>query len=192
MVVGQFSGAGGCLPIRSRCRRVYVINFIHSIGHARPPGWMNAFNLNLYRVSHGTSFLAPCSLVRRRLARVIHHHLILILSSPKPCRIGVCPRPGSRIFLSNKKLGLLTPGQNRSREIRTRCIPFYVHFPRFGRFSGAERAQRRARTRNRAKRVRGGMGVISPSMKTHRPTQGLGWCIETRMWIPAFVLWMRR
>ena len=36
------------------------------------------------------------------------------------------------------------------------------------------------------------MGVNSPSMKTHRPTQGLGWCIETRVWIPAFVLWTRR
>ena len=54
------------------------------------------------------------------------------------------------------------------------------------------RAQRRARARNLAKRVRGGMGVNSPSMKTHRPTQGLGWCIETRVWIPAFVLWTRR
>ena len=27
-----------------------------------------------YRVSHGTSFLAPGSLARRRLTRVIHHH----------------------------------------------------------------------------------------------------------------------
>ena len=36
------------------------------------------------------------------------------------------------------------------------------------------------------------LGVNSPSMKTHRATQGLGWCIETRVWIPAFVLWRRR
>ena len=37
------------------------------------------------------------------------------------------------------------------------------------------------------------MGVNSPSMKTHhRATQGLGWCIETRVWIPAFLLWTRR
>ena len=46
--------------------------------------------------------------------------------------------------------------------------------------------------RNRAKRVRGGMGVNSPSMKTHRPTQGLGWCIETRVCTPAFLLCTRR
>ena len=33
------------------------------------------------------------------------------------------------------------------------------------------------------------MGVNSPSMKTHRPTQGLGWCIETRVVCkPAFLL----
>ena len=31
--------------------------------------------LLFYRVSHGASFLAPGSLARRRLARVIHHHL---------------------------------------------------------------------------------------------------------------------
>ena len=95
-------------------------------------------------------------------------------------------------FCLIKKSGLLTPGQSRSRAIRTRLLHFYVHFPQFGGFSGAERAQRRARARNRAKRVRGGMGVNSPSMKTHRNTQGLGWCIETRVWIPAFVLWTRR
>ena len=100
------------------------------------------------------------------------------------------------ICLVNKKNGLIgpsTPGQCRStRAICTRWVHFYVHFPRFGRFSGAERTQRRARARNRAKRVRGGMGVNSPSMKTNRATRGLGWCIETRVRIPAFVLWARR
>ena len=35
------------------------------------------------------------------------------------------------------------------------------------------------------------MSVNSPSMKLHRDTQGLGWYIETRVWIPAFVLWRR-
>jgi len=66
-------------------------------------------------------------------------------------------------------------------------------FSRFGHFPGAERAQRRcARAQNRAKRVRGAMGVNSPSMKTHRATQGLRWCIETRVRILAFVLWTRR
>ena len=29
-------------------------------------------------------------------------------------------------------------------------------------------------------------------LKTHRTTQGLGWCIDTRVCIPAFVLWTRR
>ena len=59
---------------------------------------------------------------------------------------------------------------------------FDVRFSRFGHFPGAERAQRCVRARNRAKRVRGGMGVNSSSMKTHRNTQGLGWCAETWVW----------
>ena len=29
------------------------------------------------------------------------------------------------------------------------------------------------------------MGVNSPSMKMHRPTQGLGWCIETRVGVDS-------
>ena len=35
------------------------------------------------------------------------------------------------------------------------------------------------------------MGVNFPSMKTHRTTQGLGWCIETRV-CTAFLLCTRR
>ena len=36
------------------------------------------------------------------------------------------------------------------------------------------------------------MGVNSPSIKTYRNAPGPGWCIETRVWIPAFVLCTRR
>ena len=109
-------------------------------------------------------------------------------------KVGVSEVRSTRFCLI-KKSGLLTPGQSRSRvlgQFAHAGFIFDVHFPQFGGISGAERAQRRARARNRAKRVRGGMGVNSPSMKTHRATQGLGWCIETRVWIPAFVLWRRR
>ena len=36
------------------------------------------------------------------------------------------------------------------------------------------------------------MGVNPLSIKTHRTTQGPGWCTETRVWTPAFLLWTRR
>ena len=49
-------------------------------------------------------------------------------------------------FPSNYKTGLSTPGRSRPRAIREGFF-FYVHFPRFGCFFGAERAQRRARSR---------------------------------------------
>ena len=37
------------------------------------PSWLGNNAHDKHRVSHGTSFLAPGSLARRRLARVIHH-----------------------------------------------------------------------------------------------------------------------
>ena len=45
---------------------------IHRVSGVR--GSKVFFLLGFNRVSHGASFLAPGSLARRRLARVIHHH----------------------------------------------------------------------------------------------------------------------
>ena len=110
-----------------------------------------------------------------------------------PRRTTGCVRRQLHAFLSSSKKRAYRPrGKVLLGQFGHAGFISDVEIPRFGYFPGAERAQRRARARNRAKRVRGGMGVNSPSMKTHRATQGLGWCIETRVWIPAFVLWTRR
>jgi len=37
-----------------------------------------------------------------------------------------------------------------------------------------------------------GLAQISKKRRKSRSAQGLGWCIETRVWIPVFVLWTRR
>ena len=69
------------------------------------------------------------------------------------------PEVSSTRFLSSKKKRAYRPRVNVVLGQFTHAgFIIDAHFPRFGRISGAERAQRRAHAQNRAKRVRGGMG----------------------------------
>ena len=82
------------------------------------------------------------------------------LQYPRVCVLSTrdfgCVRGQVHVFSSSKELRLTDPGPRVKAvlgQFEHAVFIFLadVHFSRFGRFSGAERAHRRARARNRAK-----------------------------------------
>ena len=63
------SQKGHCGP----CCCAFAIPQLFCLTSAAVPNYLRSCSA-LHRVSHGTSFLAPGSLARRRLERLIHHH----------------------------------------------------------------------------------------------------------------------
>ena len=96
---------------------------------------------SFHRVSHGTSFLAPGSLARRRLARVIHHHqkssrvpeiktptggvivsaIVLSPASTLHCSFVLSSRLHCCGFPRSSRTSILLSGFRRPRRRRPRC-----------------------------------------------------------------------